>query len=71
MLSSKVIHVDGVFLGTAIMADAGAVFRFYATHDTVRELHGISMPDLSLLVERARRLFKNRRPVLSPVPSAA
>lgn len=71
MLSSKVIHVDGVFLGTAIMTDARAVFRFYATHDTVRELHGLSMPDVSLLTERARRLFKNRRPVLAPALTAA
>ncbi|EHH68237.1 hypothetical protein [Gluconobacter morbifer] len=58
MMSSKVIHVDGVFLGTAIVCDGLNTLRFYATHESVRVLHNACMPDLLALYAQVRRLFK-------------
>ncbi|QDH24860.1 hypothetical protein D5366_06100 [Neokomagataea tanensis] len=75
MLNSTVIHVEGVFLGTAIMTADREGFRFYATHESVQELHDTILPDVDLLAERARRLFGSRKAktpqVLATAPTAA
>ncbi|MFT8716595.1 MULTISPECIES: hypothetical protein [Gluconobacter] len=65
MLSSKVIHVDGVFLGTAIMSGSLNTLRFYATHESVRALHNACMPDFGALYAQVRSLF-NRSRLLTP-----
>lgn len=65
MLSSKVINVDGVFLGTAIMGRGMRTLRFYATHDSVRALHNALLPDLGALYVQVRHLFKNNRLLLA------
>ncbi|AFW01060.1 hypothetical protein Gbth_025_050 [Gluconobacter thailandicus F149-1 = NBRC 100600] len=61
MLNSKVIHVNGVFLGTAIMNSSMSTLRFYATHESVRALHNACMPDLLALYCQVRRLFNSSR----------
>jgi len=66
MLNSKVIHVNGVFLGTAIMNRGMDTLRFYATHESVRALHNTCMPDLLALYCQARRLFNNSRLTFQP-----
>ncbi|GBR71145.1 hypothetical protein [Gluconobacter kanchanaburiensis] len=65
MLSSRVIHVDGVFLGTAIMSGGLNALRFYATHESVRALHNACMPDFGVLYDQVKKLF-NRNRLLSP-----
>ncbi|MFT8808291.1 hypothetical protein [Gluconobacter sp.] len=65
MLSSKVIHVDGVFLGAAIMSESLNTLRFYATHESVRTLHNACMTDFGALYAQVRSLF-NRSRLLTP-----
>ena len=65
MLSSKVIHVDGVFLGTAIVSASLNSLRFYATHESVRALHNACMPDFGALYAQVKSLF-NRSRLLTP-----
>lgn len=68
MLSSKVIHVDGVFLGTAIVCGGLGALRFYATHDSVRALHNVCMSDFGALYAQVRNLF-NRNRTLTCTPA--
>lgn len=46
MLASKIIEIDGVFLGTAIVSGNSTGLRFYAAHESVRVLHNVVEPDL-------------------------
>ena len=69
MLSSKVIHVDGVFLGAAILQEGLNTLRFYAAHESVRALHNACLPNLAALHTQVRRLFDMSRSRLMPQPA--
>ncbi|QDH17115.1 hypothetical protein [Swingsia samuiensis] len=67
MLKSKVIHIDGVFLGTAIEGANEQAIRFYAAHESVKALHNTYMPDLLALYCQVKLLFKRSQKFLAPV----
>ncbi|MBY4640870.1 hypothetical protein K6L44_12950 [Gluconacetobacter entanii] len=58
MLESTIIEIDGIFVGTAIVLTNVVGRRFYATHDSVRALHNVVLPDLSSLRRRVTSLFR-------------
>ena len=58
MFDSKIIEVDGVFVGAAIITGIATSLRFYATHENVRSLHNMLMPDLGALREHVTATFR-------------
>ncbi|RFD19939.1 hypothetical protein DY926_08880 [Komagataeibacter melaceti] len=67
MFDSKIIEVDGVFVGAAIITGIATSLRFYAAHDSVRSLHNVILPDLAVLRAHVTRAFRlkgqqDRRP---------
>ncbi|MCX2562068.1 hypothetical protein OQ252_11775 [Acetobacter farinalis] len=55
---SKIIEIDGIFLGTAIQLSGGSGQRFYAAHDSVRALHNAVKPDLTMLARQVAQAFR-------------
>mgnify|MGYP003362468861 CR=1 FL=1 len=62
MFDSKIIEVDGVFVGAAIVTGIATSLRFYATHESVRSLHNILMPDLAALRAHVTATFRHMAP---------
>ncbi|GCE81097.1 hypothetical protein [Komagataeibacter oboediens] len=58
MFESKIIEVDGVFVGAAIITGIASSLRFYATHDSVRSMHNAILPDLVALKQRVTATFR-------------
>lgn len=58
MLDSQIIEIDGIFVGTAIQMDQNQSRRFYATHDRVRSLHNMVVPDIAALKNRVAQTFR-------------
>lgn len=58
MFDSKIIEVDGVFVGAAIITGIATSLRFYATHESVRSLHNVLMPDLAALRAHVTATFR-------------
>ncbi|AXY21593.1 hypothetical protein CD178_00789 [Komagataeibacter saccharivorans] len=58
MFDSKIIEVDGVFVGAAIITGIATSLRFYATHESVRSLHNAILPDLAALRHRVTATFR-------------
>ncbi|MFT9400594.1 hypothetical protein [Acetobacter sp.] len=58
MLDSKIIEIDGVFLGTAILTGSTAGLRFYAAHESVRSLHNAVEPDLAGLSRQVAQHYR-------------
>ncbi|MBV1836645.1 hypothetical protein [Acetobacter estunensis] len=61
MIASRIIKIDGIFLGTLILDHTPPRHRFYAVHDSVRSLHkrtasepGELMRQAALHLRRAR-----------------
>ena len=61
MFESKIIEVDGVFVGAAIITGIASSLRFYAAHDSVRSLHNTILPDLVALKQRVTTTFRRMR----------
>ena len=61
MLASKIIEIDGVFLGTAIVSSTSAGLRFYAAHESVRTLHNVIETDLAGLSLQVAHQFRRHR----------
>ncbi|GBR18512.1 hypothetical protein AA0616_1313 [Komagataeibacter nataicola NRIC 0616] len=58
MFDSKIIEVDGVFVGAAIITGLATSLRFYATHESVRSLHNAILPDLAALRHHVTATFR-------------
>ncbi|GEC62420.1 hypothetical protein [Novacetimonas hansenii] len=58
MLGSQIIEIDGIYVGTAILVDRNQTHRFYATHDNVRSLHNMIVPDMTALKHRVAQTFR-------------
>lgn len=61
MLESKIIEIDGVFLGTAIQVQGVGGRRFYAAHESVRALHNAVEPDFAVLARHVAQQFHRNR----------
>ncbi|MBS0999582.1 hypothetical protein JK169_00895 [Acetobacter persici] len=61
MRTSKIIEIDGVFLGTAIQMSGEAGQRFYAAHESVRALHNAIKPDVAMLARQVAQTFRQNR----------
>ncbi|MBS0981316.1 hypothetical protein [Acetobacter thailandicus] len=61
MLLSKIIEIDGVFLGTAVFSDQESHPRFYAAHESVRGIHDAVKPDFCGLFQHVARQFRCNR----------
>ncbi|MCG0997597.1 hypothetical protein LG413_05610 [Acetobacter persici] len=59
--TSKIIEIDGVFLGTAIQMSGEAGQRFYAAHESVRALHNAIKPDVAMLARQVAQTFRQNR----------
>ncbi|AHI25130.1 hypothetical protein H845_1185 [Komagataeibacter xylinus E25] len=58
MLESRIIEIDGTFLGTVILEADRQTRRFYAAHDSVRAFHNHTLQgpdDVALQVARLYR----------------
>lgn len=61
MRSSKIIEIDGVFLGTAIQISGEQGQRFYAAHESVRALHNTIRPDMAMLARQVAQTFRQNQ----------
>lgn len=61
MLDSKIIEIDGIFLGTAIQVKGLGGRRFYAAHESVRALHNAVKPDLAVMAQLVASQFRKSR----------
>ncbi|GAN68800.1 hypothetical protein [Acetobacter orleanensis] len=61
--TSKIIEIDGIFLGTAIQLSGGQGQRFYATHDSVRALHNAVRPDMAVLARQVAQTFRQNQTI--------
>ncbi|MCP9319544.1 hypothetical protein KBX73_07115 [Acetobacter persici] len=59
--TSKIIEIDGVFLGAAIQMSGEAGQRFYAAHESVRALHNAIKPDVAMLARQVAQTFRQNR----------
>lgn len=59
--NSKIIEIDGIFLGTAIQVSGEQGQRFYAAHDSVRALHNAVKPDMTMLARQVAQAFRQNK----------
>ncbi|MBV1836811.1 hypothetical protein [Acetobacter estunensis] len=61
MLASRIIEIDGVFLGTMIKERSSTQFRFHAIHESVRALHARIIAEPTDLIRQAAVLLRRAR----------
>ena len=57
MQSSKVVEVDGVFIGAAVLLPNAKGWRFVAAHARAQEADGVTTPTLREAQHAAKRAF--------------
>ncbi len=62
MQTSKVVEVDGIFIGAAIMLLNAEGWRFVAAHARAQQADGITAPTLVEAQLAAKRAFVASRP---------
>ncbi|GAO00100.1 MULTISPECIES: hypothetical protein [Komagataeibacter] len=58
MLESRIIEIDGTFLGTVILEADRQTRRFYATHDSVRAFHNRTLHGSDDVTRQVARLYR-------------
>ncbi|GCE82066.1 hypothetical protein [Komagataeibacter diospyri] len=58
MLESRIIEIDGTFLGTVILEADRQTRRFYATHDSVRAFHNHTLQGHDDVARQVARLYR-------------
>ena len=58
MLESRIVEVDGTFVGTLIVEADRVTQRFYATHDSVRAFHNRTLQGGDDLTRQVARLYR-------------
>jgi hypothetical protein len=71
MQTSKVIEVDGVFIGAAIRLPESQGWRFVSANDRARAADGATAPTLADASLLARRAFITSRVVTERVPACS
>lgn len=72
MKTSKVVEVDGVFIGAAVLLPNNKGWRFVAAHARAQEADGITAPTLHDAQLAARRAYVTSRlhtPLVASVPA--
>ncbi|NLI27500.1 MAG: hypothetical protein GX413_08950 [Acetobacter sp.] len=59
MYNSRIIEDNGTFLGALILENDDNTRRFYATHDSVRSLHNLTMGNTEELKRHVIRYFRH------------
>lgn len=59
MLESRIVEIDGTFLGTLILGDDRVTRRFYAAHEAVRSCHNRVSRAQEELRREIERVFRH------------
>ncbi|MCE2563218.1 hypothetical protein [Komagataeibacter sp. FNDCF1] len=68
MLESRIIEIDGTFVGTVIMETDRVTQRFYATHDSVRAFHNRTLRGPDDLARQVARLYRRSHVARTATP---
>ncbi|ATU73168.1 hypothetical protein SXCC_02141 [Gluconacetobacter sp. SXCC-1] len=69
MLESRIVEVDGTFVGTVIVEADRVTRRFYAAHDSVRAFHNRTLRSADDLTHQVARLYRRNHTVHGQQPS--
>ena len=69
MLESRIIEIDGTFVGTVIVETDRVTRRFYATHDSVRAFHNRTLRGSDDLTHQVARLYRRSHVARAAAPT--